>query len=78
MAGTVGPPLPGTDMRLEAVPEMNYDPTGTPPRGEILFKGANVFSGYYREPEKTREVCHLQIHCVLISLYQAVFVIVCS
>ena len=26
MAGTVGPPLPCTAFRLEAVPEMNYDP----------------------------------------------------
>ena len=69
MAGTVGPPLPGTDMRLEAVPEMNYDPSGTPPRGEILFRGANVFSGYYREPEKTQEVHHLQRHssCIMIK-----------
>ena len=56
MAGTVGPPLPGTDLRFEAVPEMNYDPLGTPPRGEIMFRSANVFSGYHREPEKTREV----------------------
>ena len=31
MAGTVGPPLPCTAFRLEAVPEMNYDP-GTAPR----------------------------------------------
>lgn len=56
MAGTVGPPLPSTDMRLEAVPEMNYNPTGDPPRGEILFKGPSVFSGYYRDEEKTVEV----------------------
>ena len=56
MAGTVGPPLPSTDMRLEAVPEMNYDPNGTPPRGEIMFKGPSVFSGYYKDEEKTAEV----------------------
>ena len=56
MAGTVGPPLPSTDMRLEAVPEMNYNPTGNPPRGEILFRGPSVFSGYYRDEEKTAEV----------------------
>ncbi len=56
MAGTVGPPLPSTDMRLEAVPEMKYDPTGNPPRGEILFRGPSVFSGYYRDEEKTVEV----------------------
>ncbi len=52
----MGPPLPSTDMRLEAVPEMKYDPTGIPPRGEILFRGPSVFSGYYRDEEKTVEV----------------------
>lgn len=29
MAGTVGPPLPCTAFRLEAVPEMNYNPGAT-------------------------------------------------
>ena len=56
MAGTVGPPMPNTDMRLEAVPEMSYDPSGRPPRGEIMFKGPSVFSGYYKDQEKTVEV----------------------
>ena len=30
--GTVGPPQPVLSFRLEAVPEMNYDPLTTPPR----------------------------------------------
>ena len=67
MAGTVGPPLPSTDMRLEAVPEMKYDPTGDPPRGEILFRGPSVFSGYYRDEEKTVEVGQSALsgnHCI--------------
>ena len=29
MAETVGPPMPGTAFRLEAVPEMNYSPSET-------------------------------------------------
>jgi hypothetical protein len=36
MMGTVGVPLPGVDMRLEAVPELGYlpsDPKG--PKGEV-------------------------------------------
>lgn len=35
MMGTVGLPLPGVDMRLEAVPELGYLPSGNPPRGEV-------------------------------------------
>ena len=29
MAETVGPPMPATAFRLEAVPEMNYSPSET-------------------------------------------------
>jgi malonyl-CoA/methylmalonyl-CoA synthetase len=51
VAGTVGPPLPGVDMRIT-------DPeTGKPlPQGEIgmvEIRGPNVFKGYWRMPEKT-------------------------
>jgi malonyl-CoA/methylmalonyl-CoA synthetase len=42
--GTVGKPLPGVTLRIE----------GDEPGG-IEIKGANVFSGYWRMPEKTRE-----------------------
>ena len=34
--------------RLEAVPEMGYDPMAKPPRGEIIIKGPVVFQGYYQ------------------------------
>ncbi len=55
--GTVGVPLPGVSIRI-------VDPEGTPPRlddvasgeaGELLVSGPNVFAGYWRDPEKTRE-----------------------
>jgi malonyl-CoA/methylmalonyl-CoA synthetase len=51
LGGTVGPPLPGVDIRIT-------DPrTGTPlPVGEIgmiEIRGPNVFRGYWHMPEKT-------------------------
>ena len=51
-AGTVGFPLPGVDVRVvdEAGQRL---PAGE--NGAIQIRGANVFSGYWRMPEKTRE-----------------------
>jgi len=51
-AGTVGLPLPGTEVKV-------CDPSGQElPRGEvgvIEVRGPNVFQGYWQMPEKTRE-----------------------
>jgi malonyl-CoA/methylmalonyl-CoA synthetase len=53
IAGTVGPPLPGVELRV-ADPE-----TGAVlPQGEIgvlEVRGPNVFKGYWRMPEKTAQ-----------------------
>lgn len=50
--GSVGPPLPGVEIRI-ADPESGQ-PRPTPDSiGMIEVRGANVFSGYWRMPEKT-------------------------
>ena len=50
--GTVGPPLPGVSVRI-------VDDDGAPVSagtiGQIEVKGPNVFPGYWKMPERTRE-----------------------
>jgi malonyl-CoA/methylmalonyl-CoA synthetase len=52
-AGTVGFPLPGVQVRIRDAATGQPCPTGE--IGGIEVKGPNVFSGYWRMPEKTRE-----------------------
>jgi long-chain acyl-CoA synthetase len=40
--GTVGPPLPGVEIRLES-------------DGELLLRGGNVATGYYKDPQQTAD-----------------------
>jgi malonyl-CoA/methylmalonyl-CoA synthetase len=51
-AGTVGPALPGVEVRVagEAGPVLTAGETGV-----LEVRGPNVFSGYWRLPDKTRE-----------------------
>jgi len=54
MAYSVGPPLLPTEFRLESVPELNYDAAADPPKGEIVIRSPMLFSGYYKDEEKTK------------------------
>ncbi len=51
-AGTVGFPLPGVEVRVVDAADR---PVSAGDKGAIQVKGRNVFSGYWRMPEKTRE-----------------------
>ena len=56
--GHVGGNLACMKVRLRDIPEMGYyyeDPEGGNPKGEICFKGTNIFTGYYKQPERTAE-----------------------
>jgi long-chain acyl-CoA synthetase len=52
-AGSIGPPLPGVDVRL--VDADGTDVTVGDP-GEIWVRGNNVFAGYWDDPEATARV----------------------
>ena len=51
--GTVGFPLPGVELRI--VGDDGGRPLGSDEVGGIEVRGPNVFAGYWRMPEKTRE-----------------------
>jgi long-chain acyl-CoA synthetase len=51
--GSIGPPLPGVEVELldaDGKPALEGDP------GEIVVRGANVFAGYWRDPDATAAV----------------------
>jgi malonyl-CoA/methylmalonyl-CoA synthetase len=52
IAGTVGPALPGISVR---VVDAEGRPSAAGVVGDIEVKGPNVFAGYWRMPERTRE-----------------------
>ncbi len=53
-AGTIGLPLPDTDIKL--IDDAGNDVTFTGKPGELCVKGPQVMQGYYNKPEETRNV----------------------
>jgi long-chain acyl-CoA synthetase len=53
LPGSVGRPVPGVELRLLDDRGQDVRP-GDP--GEVVVRGPNVFSGYWRQPEATAEV----------------------
>lgn len=53
--GHVGGVLQNVKLRLRDIPEMNYYHTDPNPRGEIVFYGSSVMSGYFKNAEKSFE-----------------------
>jgi long-chain acyl-CoA synthetase len=53
--GTVGVPLPSTDLRIMDTSGTDME-MGVGEPGEICFKGPQVMRGYYKKPEETAQV----------------------
>jgi long-chain acyl-CoA synthetase len=54
--GHVGGTLPCNRMQLRDVPEYNLSTSSNPPAGEIYLKGNSIMKGYFKNPQKTKEI----------------------
>ena len=51
--GTIGPPADMVTVRILDVPEMEYSSKADPPCGELLVRGDNISSAYYKLPDQS-------------------------
>jgi long-chain acyl-CoA synthetase len=54
-SGSVGGPIQNVKFKLKDIPEMGYLHTNNPPKGEVCMKGSSIMTGYFLNPEKTKE-----------------------
>jgi long-chain acyl-CoA synthetase len=54
-AGSIGLPFPNTEIRIVDPEDVDVD-RATGEAGELLIRGPQVFSGYWRKPDQTRDV----------------------
>ncbi|KAJ1765201.1 medium-chain fatty acid-CoA ligase faa2 [Coemansia sp. RSA 1843] len=55
--GNIGVPMPGVDVRLRSIPDMNLSATSPIcPKGELMIRGKCLFSGYLKLPENSKNL----------------------
>jgi len=52
-AGALGPITGAVEIKLVSLPELGYSADATPPRGEILIRGAPVLTEYFNDAAET-------------------------
>lgn len=53
--GSVGGPVPGSEIKLVDAKEAGYFSTNNPPQGEVYVRGPAIFKGYYKRPDLDKE-----------------------